>query len=184
MMMNAPVGYNFEVTPQAWNAYFSTPYPVNTDTLVSAPSAYAPAVTPAAQVTGIISFAEWLKATYPEIYNSTLQTMPEIFIPEFALSGMRLNGLGNTSAPETDWGTRIMSMIEKLLPAAAQYQGQRDLIKANIKLAERGMPLLSGQDIAPQLNVGVSSEAERLVKYAIFGAIGIGLLYVLLKARK
>ena len=134
----------------------------------------------------VAEFGAWLQAHDPDVYNAVLVSMPGAFVPELYLMGLGEETIapGETSgvpAPATSWGQDIVSILEQVLPPLAQYQGQRDLIKANIALAEKGQPLISSQDLAPQLNVGVSKEGEKIAYLAIGAAALIGVLWVIKK---
>lgn len=174
----------FEVTPQEWDSYFNPDEQIIVDTSAQAPTASAPAIAPTTEAAadGVVMFSEWLRKNYPEIYENVIITMPEAFIPEFALSGFRMSGVGIVEGePVTDWAKSISDTIASLLPTYAQYRLQKDLINLNIKRAEQGLPPVSSMDMAPQVNVGVSSNVENIAKVAVFGVLGLGLLSILSK---
>lgn len=136
-----------------------------------------------AKAAGIVTFSQWLEANYPDVYKSVIYTRPELLMPEFALAGIRryANGLGEDqpqekTEPQTDWGTRLISVIEKIVPA---YQ-QQQLFKMQIRRAEQGLPPIDPSSFAPTVNVGVEANTRNLM---LFGFIGLGVLFLLARRK-
>lgn len=196
--------FDYIVSPAEWNSYFATEVPPMPEIALTMPSAgsapfgIAPTGTPNAPMqtqqaakVGIVTFADWLQNNYPKVYEGIMQTLPEAFIPEFALAGLKRKAFSmagmsgdaaeatDESAAVTDWGTRLTELVNKLAPSLIQLKGQSDLIKLNIARAEKGLPPVSASDIAPQVNVGVSSDVAQMGKIAVYGLLGIGGLLVL-----
>lgn len=97
-------------------------------------------------------------------------------VPHVAYPG--LYGLGDVvdSTMDTTWMNNIPNWIRDI-QAAINTQRLLDL---NIQRAQQGLPPLTGADVAPTLNFGLSAQTQQLVLYG-----GIALLAVLLmkKAR-
>lgn len=190
----------YSIVPTLWDSgassYFDLPQPTTaTEAILETATTPAPSAAPdqvetKAQAQGIVSFEQWLKERYPDVYQGVITSRPDIFIPEFALSGMRgrrgLRGLGEdtgTTSPTTDWGKLVSDLISGVtnaLPTIAQYQGQRDLIQLNIARAEKGLPMISGGEIAPQVNVGVAPNTL----WVFGGLAAAGLLLVSMRKRR
>jgi len=96
-----------------------------------------------------------------------------------------LNQLGEieeaptVTAEPREWYEKIFDII----PAVAAYQGQRDLVKANVELAKAGKPLLDASAVSPQVNVGVSRDMQRLATFAVAGMVIVGLVFALNRKR-
>lgn len=90
-------------------------------------------------------------------------------------------GLGQTETAEpslvTEWGNNFFDLAKQYF----QLEGQRDIIKLNIARAEQGLPPISAESVAPQVNVGLSPETQKL---AIYGLVGVGLVAALMAVTK
>jgi len=85
---------------------------------------------------------------------------------EFNMTGDSYGYTTNPApAPTTDWGQLIFGAGQAFL----QTQQQHDLMKLNLARAEKGLPPIEASSIAPQVNVGVSGDVQKLI------GIGIGL---------
>lgn len=88
--------------------------------------------------------------------------------------GMYLSEDVTTVAPapaEKPWYQGVFDII----PAALQYQQQRDLLKANTELLKAGLQPISPSTIAPQVNVGVSSDLQKMMMFGLVGLLAVGL---------
>jgi len=161
-------------TDPALDVYFNTQKPV--------------AITGANKPSGeaVIYFAEWIKKNYPDAYQAIVTTGPEMLVPEFALSGMypRLGfaGIGEveTNEPSTDWGKKIMDIVSSVIPL---YQ-QKELFQLQLKRAEMGLPPIDPATMAPTVNVGVSPQIQQLGYLALFGFLGLGVMYAFRNKRR
>lgn len=83
-----------------------------------------------------------------------------------------LSGLRATDAATDDFQWSQVPEWIKSIQLAANTQRLLDL---NIQRAEQGLPPISAQSVAPTVNVGVSSEIQKLITYG-----GLALLVVML----
>lgn len=148
----------------SWRQYFPE-YDSQTQQIVAASGQKVKAA-----VDGVVNFMSWLEDNFPEQHAAVLQSRPELALPEFAMAGLAGLGQGDTPAeePATDWGKQLTSFLAPLLGV---WQ-QRELIKANIKLAEQGKPPLDASAFAAKVEVGASPEIKQA------GIIGLALLGV------
>lgn len=123
-------------------------------------------------------FSAWAAREVPGFHSRVNASNPGLLNPgRVVSSGMAgLSGLGNFTTegeqPLTSWGGQVMD----LLKTWTAYDTQRDLIKLNISRAERGLPPISGATIAPQVNIGASSELQTLGFLAVGALVLIGVL--------
>lgn len=68
----------------------------------------------------------------------------------------------------------IMKNLSAIVGTVVQAEAQRDLLKANLKRAEQGLPPLNAQAYMPGVNVGVTSDTQRMVY--ILGGLAIAAL--------
>lgn len=81
---------------------------------------------------------------------------------------------GDTSTSSWDWNS-IINNITKVGTAVLSLEQQRQLADINLQRAQAGLSPLSASQFAPQMNVGVAPDVQKLIMYG-----GIGLLGVLL----
>lgn len=133
-------------------------------------------------VRSVWSFAEWMRDNFPDVFALVSQTRPDLLEPgvvvasgALAPSGSGLAGLSevvNASDPVTDWGKQLLDLAKTYL----QVDTQRDLLKANISLAERGLPPINSASLAPQVNFGLSSDMQKLAMFGVAGLVVAGLV--------
>jgi len=138
-----------------------------------------------AKVDAIVEFADWLKSYNPAVYEAVMQSRPDIFMPEFAMSG--LGGLSETSTdtPSTDWGKLASDILSPLVGVYSQKQ----LIDVNIMRAEQGLPPLSDTTaFAPTVNVNLPTSTQQQIgdigKVITVGLLGLGALMLIGKKRR
>lgn len=63
----------------------------------------------------------------------------------------------------------IMDNLTQIVGTVVQAKAQRDLLKANLRRAEQGLPPINAQAYMPGVNVGVSSDTQKMI-YTLGGA--------------
>lgn len=135
----------------------------------------------------VISFGEWLRTKYPDVYRGVIQSRPDLLIPEFAVAG--LSGVNeDIQEPTSDWGKTIQSVIEKMVsPLVGVYQ-QKQVIDLNIKRAEMGLPPIDASIAAPTVQVTLPQAQQQQIaemgKYLVMGVLGIGALILVTRKRR
>jgi hypothetical protein len=86
--------------------------------------------------------------------------------------------LDNSFGTTWDWAA-IANNVTKVGTALLSLNQQRELQELNIQRATRGLAPLSPSQYAPQMNVGIAQDTQKML---MFGAIGLGL--VLLFSRR
>lgn len=138
------------------------------------------------------SFKRWLNAEMPQVAEAVLSRNPRALDPVAAVTGgsmspkalpaKGLSGLGDLveSAPATDWGKTIADAAKGILA----YKTQQDILDMNIRRAEQGLAPIDSASLAPTVNVGVPPEMMTMAKFAIGGALALGLVAVLSSRRR
>lgn len=142
-------------------------------------------------------FTQWLKQAYPQVHSALASRAPQALDPVATVAsgsltpgagssslrtpsgahGKMLSGLGGLGdlvdqSPVTDWGKTITDTAQTLM----QLVGQHEIIKTNVQRAEQGLPPIEAGALAPQVNVGVSSDVKTLAFVGI-GALLVGALF-------
>lgn len=146
----------------------------------------------------IDAFGKFIQKLDPQKFAQMLSRRPDLFRPSDVIPQGKLSaipermkaianapmrnqaarigfaGLGQTETAQepslvTEWGNNIFDLAKQYF----QLEGQRDIIKLNIARAEQGLPPISAESVAPQVNVGLSPETQKL---AIYGLVGVGLI--------
>lgn len=139
------------------------------------------------KIDAIVSFGEWLRKKYPDIYNGVMYSRPDLLVPEFAMNG--LSGVNeDIQEPTSDWGKTIQSVIEKVVsPLVGVYQ-QKQVIDLNIKRAEMGLPPIDSSVVAPTVNVSLpyaqQQQLAEMGKYLTIGLLGVGALVLVTRKRR
>lgn len=81
---------------------------------------------------------------------------------------------GDPSTPITTWGQDLSNVVK----AALAYKSQNDLLNVNLARAEKGLPPISAQSLAPQVNFGVSSGVQNLGMLAVGAFVLVGIMGV------
>jgi hypothetical protein len=144
-----------------------------------------------AKISGIVNFAAWLQAKFPDVYAQLVMDRPDLIMPEFALAG--LAGLASTdpstdastasdpnAAPSTDWGKTITDLLTPLIGAYQQSQ----LVNVNIKRAEAGLDPIDANALGAQVQVGVSPQVLQTSRIAGIAIIGVAVLAIFMFSRK
>lgn len=126
----------------------------------------------------VVQFANWLRIRHPDVYKKAM-----------AVSYKGLSGLSaSTVAPAGDSGgflNNVTDILKSILPAVAGIYTAKSLIDINISRAKQGLPPIDQSAIAPQVNVGIPpAQLDAITgvgKIAIFGALGIGALFLFMK---
>lgn len=139
----------------------------------------------AAQVRSVWQLSEWMQTYLPDAYAMVSGNRPDLLdpgsviasgslVPTAGAIAPGLAGLGEVAPnePVTDWGKQLLDLAKTYL----QVDTQRDLLKANISLAERGLPPINAGSIAPQVNVGLSGDMQKLAMVAVGGLVLAGLI--------
>jgi hypothetical protein len=66
----------------------------------------------------------------------------------------------------------LMTNLSSIVSTVVQAEAQRDLLKANLDRAAKGLPPLNAQNYMPGVNVGVSSDTKPLI-YAGLGVLAL-----------
>lgn len=144
--------------------------------------------------TAIINFMNWLQKRNPEAYAVLLTNKPDlvnarrvvntqaITVVPSTLRGLA-DGSITTNEPVTSWGQDILNFFKETLPVYYQSRAQKDLIELNLRRAEQGLDPIDTGTIAPQVNVGVSSDMMQLGYIAVGGLVLVG-LFSAFKARR
>ncbi len=130
-------------------------------------------------------FSNWLRARHPNIYSAAISRT-------YSARGNSLSGLAaDTVAPAGDTGSflnNVTDILKSVLPAVAGVYTAKQLIDINIERAKQGQPPIEQSAIAPQVNVGIPpAQLDAITgvgKIAIFGALGIGAMFLFLKRGK
>lgn len=129
--------------------------------------------------------------------DAVSQFTPQSFLgrgyPRTMRGRMRLSGLGfldtffpsdlsaaspyeitspSTTSPGFDWGG-LVSDVSQIFIAKEQADLQRDLMQMNIDRARQGLAPIPSSAIAPQVNVGVSTDAKRMITMVALGGAAI-----------
>lgn len=134
------------------------------------------------------AFTEWLKASYPTVHTALAQRAPAALDPVATVASGALtpgaarrvsdgtirSRLGDlvSSQPVTEWGRTIADLSTSLL----QLASQRDIIKMNISRAEQGLPPIDAGIVAPQVQVGMTPDTQKLAIAGMGGAVLLGVL--------
>lgn len=135
-------------------------------------------------------FKAWLKTRFPDVYRRIEESDPELLAPGavptvspvYITKGGGLSGLGEGEGGSviSEWGSRIMDFGKQVL----QLKGQQDLIKLNIARAEQGLPPVDQGSVAPQMNVGLAADTQKIVLYAVGGLALTAIFAALASGRK
>lgn len=177
----APAGQMFD-----WNGYFVEANNVTEDSARRAK----------ARIDSWGKLTKWIAQTHPDIYAALLADNPELLVPEITMGQLagifrvdipasRFHGMGETSitsdTPQTSAGQSLLdkalSVLQSVGTAAIEYDRQKSLLEANIRLAEQGKPLLTSADLATSVSVR-NPEIEKLFGYAILGGLALAAVYV------
>lgn len=133
-----------------------------------------------------IAYLREVKNRYPLLYRAAASKKSQ-----------GLSGLGLTveemiaeqnafAEPQTGWTTSIQSALDSVIKSVQQlaptYAGLKQaelLMKINASRAQQGLPLLSQQDLAPQVNFGLSTPMQVFM----FAALGVGAVYLISRKR-
>jgi hypothetical protein len=142
----------------------------------------------AAQVRSVWQFSEWMKTYLPDAYAIVSGRRPDLLDPGSVIASGSITpapgaiapglaGLGQTApdTPVTDWGKQLLDLAKTYL----QVDTQRDLLKANIALAEKGLPPINAGSIAPQVNVGLSGDVQKIAMLGLGGLVVVGIVSAL-----
>lgn len=135
----------------------------------------------------INSLALWIKNVSPGAYAAVMTGKPHLFDPGRAvrsgmmgISAMSAAVDDNPTNPISEWGKQLLDVAKGYMA----FDMQRDLLKVNIARAEKGLPPISSETIAPTMNLGISSDVQRLGMIAVGGLVIVGLLSALNRGRK
>lgn len=153
----------------------------------------------AGHVNAVNDFSRWLQNAAPNAYNDVMRKNSALLNPSKAVysgalgtmcknggRGGSLSGMGNgeliseppgadSGNPVTQWGNSLLDIAKGWMT----YDTQRQLLQVNIARAEKGLPPITGDMVAPQVNFGVSSQLQTMGGIALAAVVGIGLLSVL-----
>lgn len=121
-------------------------------------------------------------------YNRSGTTMDKVsrFFPQSFLSG-----LGNATGEDdggvmslfTDWAKSAPTMLKDLYIAHQTGEAQNKLLEVNIERARAGLSPISGESVAPRVNVGVARDTMTSAGM-IAGGVAAAVLLGLLLSRK
>ncbi len=120
------------------------------------------------------------RVAYAELYTWLRRKYPEQIAAIKFGDNITLGIVADVGAPPTAkeapaWYERIANSVADLLPAYGAYQTQKQLIKLNIQRAQQGLSPIEANQLAPQVNVGVSSDIKTFA-YIGLGAIALVIL--------
>lgn len=141
------------------------------------------------------SFMDWLKQKQPDVYAGLEMTRPDLVAPDLVFRDS--NFLGDAEevtvavSDQASSGfdvqavaTRALDILKESLPTYLQYSTQKQLIDLNIERAKRGLAPVDSSTIAPTVNVGVSSDVQKLVTLGLLGAFGLGALSLMTRGKR
>lgn len=164
----------------------------------------------AAHLYSVWAFLDWMRDASPQLYSAIANTpladpvtvvKTEAIVPRSdskrpapsdtaRLQGMA--GLGEVTFGDevtigadnpvakdvvSEWGQRIADLAGKYL----QYDTQKQLMNLNIKRAEKGLPPVDPGTLAPQVNVGLSPQAQQIAYLAVGGLVLAGIVAAMRK---
>jgi len=148
------------------------------------------------QNAAVKQFAMWLQAKHPDIYAKA-RPMVAAYTPtakqQAGLSGLGADTLPAINAPQTPtvtpdattgWLNMLTNAIQQILPVAAATYSQKQLIDLNIARANAGLSPVDSSAVSPTVNVGASPQVTSMAKIAIYGALGLGAIYLLSGKRR
>lgn len=126
-------------------------------------------------------FFDSMKKNDPSLYSTIARDYPETMFPGGQMSAAHDSSAPTDStAPTTDWGSRLLDIIKVIVPA----KQQTDLYKMQLRRAEAGLPPIDPSNFAPTVNVGTSPAVLRNIKYLTWGVAGLALIGLIIYARK
>lgn len=137
---------------------------------------------PARKAPGRKKFLQWLKSVDPSLYQKVMLRVDASQAGR-GISGMSLEGFGGL------WDD-IKGTVNDVLSTGLQLKQQRDLYKLQLARAEKGLPPLNADQVAPtiktQVEIGPETRGQLfdeigagLKRYALPLAVGAGALFVL-----
>jgi hypothetical protein len=132
-------------------------------------------------------FLAWVKLAHPRLFAAAVQR-----------AGVTANGngarLGQVApAPTQSALDRVLSAITTLAPAFLQAKAQKDLLEVQLDRARNNLPPLDPTQYAPAVQVSVSPASAAAAAsaagaaarpYLIWGAVGLGVLFVVTQLQK
>lgn len=106
----------------------------------------------------------------------TASTEDRGYVPSIETAAPGITEVANRIAVE---GESIISAISRAMSMVAMTEYQRQIIKAQLERASKGLPPLQPSEYAPAVNVGLSPQTRNLLMYG-----GIALVAVLLLRRR
>lgn len=148
-------------------------------------------------IRSVWQLSNWMQTYFPDMYSAITAQRPDlldagavVLSGQLAVnksSGGKLAGLGETAVtvgapddPITVWGKQILGFANNYL----QFDAQRDLLKANVSLVERGLPPINAGQIAPQVNFGLSPDMQKIALFGVAGLVVAGLVGAFRSGRK
>jgi len=106
----------------------------------------------------------------------TLSTEDRGFVPAIESVAPGITEVANRIAVE---GESWISAISRAMTTVAMLESQRQIIKAQMERASKGLPPMQPSEYAPAINVGLSPQTRSLLIYG-----GLALVAVLLLRRR
>src|SRR5574340_367336 len=95
---------------------------------------------------------------------------PDSSVEQWLTTGNDTTGTGGFTS--WDWNS-IVNNITKIGTAVLSLDQQRQLADINLQRAQSGLAPLSASQFAPQMNVGVAPDTQKLIMYGGIALIGI-----------
>lgn len=114
--------------------------------------------------------------TMPVPGYGTIQTEDRGFVPAIETVAPGITEVANRIAVE---GESWISAISRAMTTVAMLESQRQIIKAQMERASKGLPPMQPSEYAPAINVGLSPQTRSLLIYG-----GLALVAVLLLRRR
>lgn len=77
----------------------------------------------------------------------------------------------------------FFSMLQQSIPAIMQASAQKQLMDVNLQRAQKGLPPLNAASYTPGVNVGLTSDTQKMVMYLGGAALGVLALNSLTRGR-
>jgi hypothetical protein len=134
-------------------------------------------------------FATWLKETHPALFQSALRYAENWREKTAAAQGRpaAISGLGETptgAVQEQTFWQKFVEGMTGLATGVLAYKGQKEVLEANIRLAEMGQPPIDVSAGAPTVRTTVDLSPEVLARFQDagfttenlikWGALGLG----------
>lgn len=112
-----------------------------------------------------VAFAGWLKRTNRDLYDRAMQNAETWRRKQAKQQGnpATISGLGQTgtgaTAPQSFW-QQFVSGVMNLATGVLAFKGQKEILEANIKRVEQGLPPIDPATMAPAMRTEIEISPE------------------------